>query len=54
MLDAKQGITRKNNHPRNKTRKVKDDVSTRTRSMSSQVDQMLALLLDLSYKARVT
>ena len=38
-LDARPGITSKNNHPRNNARILKDDVSTRTRSKSSQVDQ---------------
>ena len=38
-LDARPGITSKNHHPRNKTKILKDDVSTRTRSNSSQVGQ---------------
>jgi hypothetical protein len=37
-LDAGPGINTKNNHPRNKTRIIMDDVSTRTRSKSGQVD----------------
>jgi hypothetical protein len=43
MLDARPGITSENNRPRNKTRIVKDDVSTRTRSKSSQVDQNVGI-----------
>ena len=37
-LDARPGITSKNNHPRNKTKILKDDLSTRTRSKSRQID----------------
>ena len=42
-LDAGPGINSKNNHPRNKTKILKDDVSTRTRSKSSQVDQNVGI-----------
>ena len=42
-LDAGPGITIKENHPRNKTRILKDDVSTRTRSKPSQVDHNVGI-----------
>ena len=42
-LDTRPGITSKNNHPRTKTNILKDDISTRTRSKSSQVDQNVGI-----------
>ena len=42
-LDTRPGIISKNNHPRSKTKIIKDDVSTRTRSKSSQVDQNVGI-----------
>jgi hypothetical protein len=42
-LDTRPGITSKNNHPRNKTNILNDDISTRTRSKSSQVDQNVGI-----------
>ena len=42
-LDARPKITNKNNHPRNKTKVLKNDVSTRTRSKSSQADQNVGI-----------
>ena len=42
-LDARPGITSKNNHPRTKTKILKDGLSTRTRSKSSQVDQNVGI-----------
>ena len=42
-IDTIPGITSKNNHPRTKTNTLKDDISTRTRSKSSQVDQNVGI-----------
>ena len=42
-LVERPGITSKNTHPSSKTKILKDDVSTRTRSKSSQVDQNVGI-----------
>jgi hypothetical protein len=43
MLDTGSEITSKNNHLRIKARIIKEDVSTRTRSKSSQLDQNVGI-----------
>ena len=45
ILDTRPGITSKKNHPRSKTRKANDDVSTRIRSKTNHIDQNVGITI---------
>jgi hypothetical protein len=49
MLDKRSEITSKNIHLRIKARIVKEDVSTRNRSKSSQVDQNVGITSKINW-----